>query len=71
MKTVAMRKREAILKIFQRHMDAAVEEVAETEIVDFFWTENTAVRLANMATDCIVMLQETEEYRKSECGVTT
>lgn len=52
-----------ILEIFAKHLEQATEEIAENVSVDFFWTPNANLQLAELCTTAVVMLQEAEEER--------
>lgn len=54
-----------IKEIFAKHLSEAIDEIAETEIVDVWWTEGLHVRLADQTTQTIQAMSETLDIERA------
>lgn len=58
-----------IAEIFRRHIDAAIEEIAEADglITDFWWPLDTSARLAATCTNALgLAVESVESWRENE-----
>jgi hypothetical protein len=59
---------EKIKEIFKKHVGAAIDELADSELFSFYWGENTDNLIAGSATNIIIALQDSEDERQANDG---